>query len=361
MSEDGYSTVMDAILFLALVAISAAIMSPAITGHATEQSVTDRSLRALSAGMLVSLESEKVDFFEYRVLGNVADTIAGAGGINASSDILYRDITKSVLGRGSRHRTVMDIAAGDAACQFLFGTGSIRLNPVTTEYDSAASELIDRSVRSMLDSRYEYEFTLRWAPLAGVPLGGEVKAGRPHPAGAVSSSTTITMPYTTNITLAALESANACDLDTLSRSLDEYYANADSARLQNNVRQACERCLRNTTCLIADEIWANTLGSFTLESRLSPVNVLKRFSVNGTPGSQALVLINNTGRDLIADLAIANNADALDRLSDVISGGLADGTMDIDLARCTVLAWLKSRYMPSSAVATISIWVEPYA
>ena len=36
---------MDAILFLALVAVSAAIMSPAITGHATEQSMADRGLR----------------------------------------------------------------------------------------------------------------------------------------------------------------------------------------------------------------------------------------------------------------------------------------------------------------------------
>jgi len=113
LSEDGYSTIMDAILFLALVAVSAAIMSPAITGHATEQSMADRSLRELSASTLISLESEKVDFFEYRVLGDVADTIAGAGGINATSDILYRDVTKAILGRGNRHRTVMDIAAGN--------------------------------------------------------------------------------------------------------------------------------------------------------------------------------------------------------------------------------------------------------
>jgi hypothetical protein len=361
LSEDGYSTIMDAVLFLALVAISAVIMSPAITGHATEQSMADRSLRELSADTLISLESEKVDFFEYRVLGDVADTIAKACGINATNDILYTDVTKAVLGRGNRHRTAMDIAAGDAACQLLAGTGALRLNPVTTEYDRAATELIDRSVRSKLDSRYEYEFTLRWAPLAGIPFGGEVKAGRPHPAGAVSSSTIVTMPYTTNITMTSLENVNACDLDAVYQSLKEYNTDADSVRLRQNVRQACERCLRNTTGRIVDEIWTNTLGAFIEDSRLSPVAILKRFSGNETLNGQALIFINNTGMGLIADLAIANNADALDRLSVVIADGLADGSMDIGGARSTVLAWLRSRYTPSAAVATMSVWVEPYA
>ena len=361
MSDEGYSTVMDAVLFLALVAVSAAIMSPAITGHATERSMADRSLRELSAATLISLETEKADFFEYRVLGNVADIIADTGSINATSDILYRDVTKAVLGRGNRHRTVMDIAAGDAACQFLSEPGAIRLNPVTVEYDSATTGLIDRSVRSKLDGRYGYEFTLRWAPIAGVPFGGEVKAGRPHPAGASSSSTPVTMPYTTNITVAVLESANACDLESLHQSLNDYHMDADSARLRQNIRRATERCLRNTTGLIVDEIWDNTLGSFIEGGRLDPVRILKRFSGNETLNSQALVFINNTGRDLIADLTIASNADAMDRLSDIVADGLMDGSMDIDGARSTILAWLKSRYTPSVAMATISVWVEPYA
>ena len=302
-----------------------------------------------------------MDFFEYRVLGDVADTIAGAGGINATSDILYRDVTKAILGRGNRHRTVMDIAAGDASCQFLSGPGAIRLNPVTVEYDRAASGLIDQSIRSKLDSRYGYEFTLRWAPLAGVPFGGEVKAGRPHPAGALSSSTTVTMPYTTNITLATLASANACDLQSLCQSMSEYNTDADSLRLRQNIRQATERCLRNTTGLIVGEIWANTLGSFIEDSRLDPVQVLKRFSGNETLNSQALIFVNNTGRDLIADLTIASNADAIDRLSDTVADGLIGGSMDIDGARSAILIWLKSRYTPSGAVATLSVWVEPYA
>lgn len=361
MSEDGYSTIMDAVIFLALVAVSAAIMSPVITGHATEQSMADRSLRELSASTMISLESEKVDFFEYRVLGDVADTIANAGGINATNDILYMDVTKAVLGRGNRHRTAMDIAAGDAACQFLSGTGALRLNLITTEYDRAATELIDQSIRAKLDSRYGYEFTLRWTPLVGVAFGGEVKAGRPHPACAASSGTTVTMPYTTNITVISLGIANARDLDMLNQSLQEYNIDADSVRLRKNVGQICERCLRNTTGLIVDEIWANTLGSFIEDSHLSPVRILKQFSRNETFNNRALVFINNTGKGLIADLAIANNRDALDQLSDDMAGGLADGTTDVDGARNTLLSWLKSRYMPSSAVATISVWVEPYA
>lgn len=361
MSDDGYSTIIDAILFLALVAVSAAIMSPAITGHTTERSIADRGLGELSDGTLISLESERVDYFEHRVLGNVADTIAEAGGINASGDILYRDVTKAVLGRGHRHRTVMDIAAGNAACQFLAGTGALRLNPVTAEYDSAASALIDRSIRSKLDSRYGYEFTLRWAPLAGVPFGGVTRAGKPHPAGAVSSGVTVTMPYTSNITIASLERANACDLDTLPRSLEAYDRDGDRALLRQDIRRICERCLRNTTGLIVDEIWANTLGSIAVDSRLSPAGIIARFSSNETLNDQCLDFIDETGKDVIAELAVASNPDALDRLSDDIAGPIADGSMDANGARDMVLAWLKSRYTPSSATATISIWVEPHA
>jgi hypothetical protein len=136
---------------------------------------------------------------------------------------------------------------------------------------------------------------------------------------------------------------------------------ADSIRLRQNIRQATERCLKNTTSLIVDEIWDNTLGSFIEDGRLDPVRTLKRFSSNETLNSQALVLINNTGRELIADLAIANNAEAMDRLSDIVADGLMDGSMDIEEAHSTILVWLKSRYTPSVATATLSVWVEPYA
>jgi hypothetical protein len=364
MSEGGFSTVMDSILFLALVGACAVVLGPAVAGHATERSAADRGLREMAADVLCSLETEQVDYFEYRVLGDVADSMAAAGGINATGDILYKDMTNALLGRGDRHRTVMDIAAGDAACQFFieYGDVKVRANPVTTEYDRATSALVDRAVRSSMDSRYRYEFILRWTPLTGVPLVGEARAGMPCPAGAASSSVRVSMPYTTDITRSLLEHVCEPDLDVIDSAVDKYRADGDVISLRKGLGSAIERCLKNSTALALGEIWNNTLGSSAAgNSSSNPLNVLKRFIDGKTPDPGEMMGLNFSVKDLAGSLADLYYRAEAEGLAGDIAGGVADGRLEAEDARRMVLDWLKARYEPSSAIATVSVWTGAYA
>lgn len=364
MSDEGYSSIVDAVLFLMLVGACAVIMGPAISGHVTESASTDRGMHELAGDVLLSLDTGRADYFEYRILGDAADRIAGAGGVNATENILYKDLSKALLGRGDRHLTVMEIAAGDAACQFTIGcgNGAVRMNPVTIEYDSATTALIDQTIRSMLDSRYDYAFTLRWTPFAGVPLAGEAEAGSVPPAGAASVSMQVAIPYVTSITRGFLEQASIVDLDDIGEAIDEYRAGGDAYDLRDRIGQAIDRCLRNSTALMANEIWNNTLGTSALAaSGLDPLRELGRFT--GTEATDELTIagLNVSWKGAVEGLAVAYYRSEGAQLADDIVAGAMDDSLDAGGAVQMVVDWLQSRYRPSSAIATISIWTEPYA
>lgn len=364
MSDGGFSTVMDAILFLVLMGACALILGPVISGHGIERTSSDRGLREMAADALCSLETEQVDYFEYRILGNVADGMAAAGGINATSDILYKDLTKALLGRGGRHMTAMDIAADVAACQFYveYGDRKIRANPVTVEYDDAVSDLIDHAVRSSLDSRYRYEFTLRWSPLAGVPLSGEIRAGDSCPARAISSSVKVSMPYTTDISRPLLEQVNQADLKDIGGAIDGYGTNGDRIGLRLSLEKSIGRCLKNSTVLAIGEIWNNTIDSpIACDGSSNPLNVLKRFVDGKVPDTTGMIGLNVSAKDVLSTLADLNCRTAADEFAKEMADDIIDGSLDSAEARRMVLDWLAARYRPSSAIATISVWTGAYA
>lgn len=363
MTDDrGYSTTMDALLFLVMVSACAVIMSPALLGHSAERASADRGMRELAASTLVSMETEKVDWFEYRILGDVADQIALLGGINATNDLLYREVSKAVLGRGSRHKTPMDLAAEDAACQFLLRRGdqAIRLNPLTGEYDRETRSLIDKAIRSRIDSRYGYEFTLRWVPFTGVPLEGNVSLGRPHPPGAMSVQTYVTMPYTTNITVEYLEKVNRGDLEAINRSIAAYQADQDRQELRAGIRQSLHRCLENTTREDVREIWGNTLGSDRAsDSRADPSLALESLSTNETLNRQLSARVVCVGEDAIVRMVADQNAESLDALAESCAASSEHGGPCYSVVQARILSWLQSRYEPSRARVALFVWVGP--
>lgn len=362
MGDRGYSTTMDALLFLVMVSACAVIMSPVIMGHSMERTSADRGMRELAASTLVSMEAERIDYFEYRIMGDLADQIAAAGGVNVTNDFLYREVTRSVLGRGSRHRTAMDLAAEDAACQFLLHSGntSLRLNPLTAEYDRQARLLADQAIRSKIDPRYGYEFALRWVPFAGVPLEGNVTVGRPHPPGAVSVQTFITMPYTTNITTAYLQDLNEPDLEAINHSLAEYREDNDADKLEVDISKSIRRCLANSTRAEVHEIWNNTLGSGRAgEGRVDPSSTLKAFSADEVRTDQFMAAAVSFGEDAIVQMIVGQNQDSMNGLVAACLSGVEQNGDDYRDVECRVLSWLHSRYEPSRARVTLSVWVGP--
>jgi len=359
MDDRAYSTTMDALLFLLMISVCAVIMSPVITGHGAERASADRSLRELASSTLVSLEVEKVDYFEYRILGDLADQIASWGNINVTNDYLYGEVTRSVLGRGTRHRTVMGLAAENAACQFVLHIADhpLRLNFLTVEYDRETNLLIEKTIRSRIDQRYGYEFTLRWAPFTGVPLEGSVETGRPHPPGAMSVQTFVTMPYTTNITSEYLQKVNDGDLEAINSSIAAYRIDKDRLKLHSSISQSLEQCLENTTREAVGEIWTNTLGSGrATDERIDPALALGVFSNNETLNGELTPNVASLGEDAIVRIVVESNRESLDAFTTSCMYDIEAGA-DYPEVLPPILTWLHSRYDPSRARATISVWV----
>jgi len=187
--DDGYSTIIDAVMFLAMVSACALILSGAIAGGERQRADADSSLRALASSCLASVGSGRVDYLEYRVLGDRVDAVAESCGIDPGS-WLYRDVTKAVLGRGNRHKPAMEMAAEAAACQFTVRPGgeALTLNPLTAEYRGAVERAVDGQVRERLDGRYAYNFTCAGSRSPGVPFEGSIACGRPAAPGGASAS-----------------------------------------------------------------------------------------------------------------------------------------------------------------------------
>ena len=360
MDECAYSTIIDAIVFLAMVSVCAVILGAAISSVERGRAETDMSMQKLASSTVESMESVKVDYFQYRILGDRADQIAQACGIDPQAK-LYKDTANAVLGRGNRHKTVMELAAEDAACQFTlrYNNDTLKLNPLTGDYDRQTAGLVDSFARGRIDSRYGYQFSLRWVPFSGVPLEGSVVSGETPPAGAASTSSEVTMPFVTKIDKNAIETATKPDLADIKNATMEYRANDDSDIFEKKIKPSLDRCLKNSSALMVEELWNDTIGQKIPDSDVrNPLKMLASFS--GEDSAMNLILVNQSFdvEGTICDMIVARNSDELDRLVGKIANGISDGSMDDEEERSLILAWLQSRYNPSRATATMSVWVS---
>ncbi len=359
MKSDGYSTIIDAIIFLAMVSACALILGTAAQGGGIKN-VGDAGLRATASSALASMESVKIDYFEYRVLGDRADAFAEACGIDPGA-WLYRDTAKAVLGRGGRHMTVMEIAAGAAACQFdlRYGNSMVKLNPLTGDYHARARETVDGHLKGRLDSRYAYNFSLRWVPFAGVPFEGSVSCGSPVPPGAASVSTYVTLPYRTEVTPESIERAIAPDLEEVAAASAGYGAGCPEAAFRERVRASLGRCLGNASRPMVKEVLGSTLyEALPVNDVGNPLSALAGFSEDGVAAGP---LLDGPGFDLegvLCDMIVLNNGESLDRLADQVVEGISKGTMGPEEERALIVRWMVARYNPSRARATLSVWVR---
>jgi hypothetical protein len=170
------------------------------------------------------------------------------------------------------------------------------------------------------------------------------------------------MPYTTDITRPLLERVCEPDLDVIEKAVDGYGTDGDVINLRQCLRSAIEGCLKNSTALALGEIWNNTLGSSAASnSSINPLNVLKQFIGGKTPDPVEMMGLNFSVKDLAGRLADLYYRAEAEELAREIAGSIADGRLEAKGTRCTVLDWLKARYEPSSATATVSVWTGAYA
>lgn len=345
--DDGYSTVMDALIFLSMVSLCALILSPALTSTVQQEAAAGYGMRAMAASSLVSLQDSRAGYFEYRLLGDVTDSIAISAGIDPDA-WLYESLSGAVLGRGQRHKTVMCIAAENAASQFLLN--GIRLGVFTGDYDRETCSLIDDTVRKQVDDRFSYAFVIRWTPLADVPFGGSISAGETPPAGASSSGCYVTMPYLTSFNRETLEETISDGLDGIAMAVSGHLAGGDDASFDREISESLDGCMEKTAEYAAGDLWNITLGKkLDTGDAGDPYAPLKSFGGNDTA-----VSFENPLPDIIK----AYNAPALDRLVSDIATGVDNGSLDADGARDMALEWMLSRYTPSRAKVSLYVWVN---
>lgn len=359
MDSRGYVTMMDALIFLVMISACALILSPAITSSDRQRAMTDAGLRDMASSTLLSMEAVKADYFEYCILGDVCDDIARASGVDPGSR-LYSDTAKAVLGRGSRHKTIMDIAAENAACQFTlrYDERTLKLNQLTGDYDSAASEYIESYLRNALDDRYSYGFTLRWVPFVGVPFEGMVIAGKAPPQGATSAGVYVTMPYTTHINQDSIRALIAPELENIQNSIEVYRADGDEERMRMQIRTSLGTGLEKTVGYAVDEVWNNTIMRTGMPGNAhDPLSLLENFSGRNVQDRTFAYDV----RDALYSMVIAYNASLLDELAEEVTIEICEGSMDDDAASDLIVSWMRARYNPSRGRASLSIWVDPHA
>ncbi|HEY9207229.1 MAG TPA: hypothetical protein VIO58_15055, partial [Candidatus Methanoperedens sp.] len=196
----GFSTTFDILLFLFMISIAAVILLPAITGNTQVESALETKSQKQSSQTLFTLLNGRVDEFGYIAGGDQMDALAAP--LNITNSSVYMAGKKIIAGKELKHKTFADIAAENAATQWvIYHNGTrIQLNFLMTNYtdslDGVMKDYLDREI----GDRYNYNFAVVWRPFVGVPIGGDVSIGEPAPANAYTESTYITMPYRVEFT-----------------------------------------------------------------------------------------------------------------------------------------------------------------
>jgi competence protein ComGC len=199
----GFSTTIDVLIFLVLISIASVILLPTITGNIQVRTVIDSKNQAQSSRMLTTILNGRLDEFEYTTAGEQLDAIAGP--INVSS--MYMAGKKMILGRELKHRTFADIAAEDAAAQWvIYQNGkSIQLNFLMTNYTNSMESAMKEYLDTQIADRYSYNLTVIWRPIVNVPVGSDVRIGEQVPDNAFVETASITMPYKVNFSRQRVE------------------------------------------------------------------------------------------------------------------------------------------------------------
>jgi len=220
----GFSTAFDIFLFLVLVSISALILLPSITGNTQIKSALESKSQKHSGETLLTLLNGRVDEFEYVVAGDQMDSLAGPL-INTS---VYIAGKKIIAGKELKHKTFSDIAAENAAVQWvIYHNGTrIQLNFLMTNYSNSSKNIMKDYLDEQIGDRYDYNFTVVWRPFTNVPIGGNLDIGEQVPDNAYVESAYISMPYHTgpkrkNVENIIEENFNKSKFGNLSLTLEE--------------------------------------------------------------------------------------------------------------------------------------------
>lgn len=376
----GFSTTFDVILFLILISISAVILLPSITGNTQINSALSSKNQENSGDTLLTLLNARVDDFEYTVAGDQMDALAGT--FNNSS--VYTAGKKIIAGKEIKHKTFSDIAAENAAGQWVIYYNGTRtqLNFMMTNYSNSSKNTMENYLDTQIGDRYSYNFTVIWRPFTNVPVGGSLDIGEPVPRSAYVESTYISMPYHIGLTRDQVEEIieekfNNSELGNLSSTLDELKTN-ETARtaLENEIMNTINDAINDTVNGSIDLVVDEKLGPILDGARnkmIGDVNNLSSGSgvplgqelndrinntldeennINGTMSDKLKILLKTAANENIQTAS----GEEIRSLTTELVDMYVNNAMTTDEVKDRILAEVFSRVNINRAQATLSIW-----
>lgn len=238
----GYSSTMDAIIFLSFISIAAIVISPVLIGNLQLIALIERKNQADASAILLTILNAKIDDFKYRFAGSQLSAFDGSSLIKQTSFLF--------AGRENKHKTYADLCAECLASQFYIyrGKDKFRLNILTLECEAEIKRLISSYLDRQLGDRYSYCFEAKWRPFIGIPLGGEIKVGEDIPSlqSIYVEKATITMPFENVITREYIESVINEELEKIDNDLADY----DAGRINRTIfKERVKQRLLNATAI----------------------------------------------------------------------------------------------------------------
>jgi len=196
----GISLMYDAVFFVIMISLSGALLLPALQTNIVLESSVDTHREQIVDETLHTFLVTRADFFEYRFCGNLINDVAGAIGVDNTSDGLYGALTCWLLAHEQHHKTYATLLAEYLGCQFkvpfsFFGTNQI--NIFVGEYEEQLKHQIEGFFSTLLGEKYQYNLSAWWHPIRAVPFGGEFFVGDPPPTkDCYVAQSFFMMPYT---------------------------------------------------------------------------------------------------------------------------------------------------------------------
>jgi hypothetical protein len=195
--DRGFSTSIDAILFLILVSVSAVILFPSIAADDQYRSASYASAQDMDTKLMNTIMSSNVQEFEYTVK---PAELAGID-VNLSEDSILGNAEETLFAKEQQHRTFSDLVAEGLVLGLVMDQNGTEkpLNPMTKMQNIETSKAIEEHLERTIGQRYNYRFEAHWQPVSGYKIHSDIIIGETVPEDVVKRKARISLPVTYTI------------------------------------------------------------------------------------------------------------------------------------------------------------------
>jgi hypothetical protein len=196
--ERGFSTSIDAILFLILVSVSAVILFPSLAADEQYRSASYSSAQDMDTRLMNTIMSSTVEEFEYTVK---PAEIAGIE-VNLSEDAILENAEETLFAKEQQHRTFSDLVAEGLVLGLVMEKNGTEkpLNPMTKMQSIETEKAIEEHLEMTIGQRYNYRFEAHWQPVSGYNIHSDIVVGQSAPVDAIKQNARISVPVTYIVT-----------------------------------------------------------------------------------------------------------------------------------------------------------------